>query len=99
MELRETCIHTAFLAMPQSLWCPIRSDKKGGGLATSVRIPPAHLPMLRIRIIKPTARVPLRALVAMRRNPTGVFDHPRQVQQVPGHEGRVAIGEVVLRAA
>lgn len=43
--------------------------------------------------------LPTRALIAMRGYAAGVFDCPRNVQQVPGHESRAAVGEVVLRAA
>ena len=49
--------------------------------------------------VEAAARVPLRALVAVRRDPAGVLEHPREVHEVPGHERRVAVGEVVLRAA
>jgi hypothetical protein len=38
-------------------------------------------------------------LVAMGRNPTGLFEHPAQVHEVPGHKRHVAVGEVILRAA
>src|SRR6185437_15272886 len=44
------------------------------------------------------ARVPAGTLVAVGRDAAGVLEHPGQVQQVPGHERGVAVGEVVLRA-
>ncbi len=43
--------------------------------------------------------VPRRTLIAMGWNPTGVFDHACQVQQIPRHEGCVAIREIVFRTA
>src|SRR5690349_11936219 len=48
--------------------------------------------------VEPRARVPLRALVAVARYAARVLEHLREVHQVPGHEGGVAVGEVVLGA-
>src|SRR6516164_4741563 len=49
--------------------------------------------------IEAASGVPFRALVAVGGDAAGVFEHPGQVQQVPGHERGVAVGEVVVRAA
>src|SRR4051794_41918195 len=76
----------------------------------NVNVAPDHTPagagyegprsaVLRVREVEPAARVPLRALVAVGRDATGVLEEPRDVQQVPGQERRVAVGEVVLRSA
>lgn len=54
---------------------------------------------VQVRVVEATAGLPSRARVTVRRDAAGVLDHPRQVQQVPGHEGGVAVGEVVLRPA
>src|SRR5215204_2523206 len=59
----------------------------------------ATLAVLRVRVVEAAAGVPLGALVAVRRDSARVLEHPGRVQQVPGHEGRVAVGEVVLRTA
>src|SRR5258708_8881798 len=45
------------------------------------------------------AGVPAGALVAVGGYAAGVLEQPGQVQQVPGHERGVAVGEVVVRAA
>src|SRR5215208_5690756 len=52
-----------------------------------------------VLVVEPAARVPLRALVPVCRHPAGVLEHLREVHEVPGHEGGVAVGEVVLRTA
>src|SRR2546430_10723023 len=59
--------------------------------------PPDCSAILRVLEVEPAAGVPLRALVAARRNAARVLEHPGQVHQVPGHERGVAVGEVVLR--
>jgi hypothetical protein len=61
-----------------------------GGLPLAVR---------RVVEVEAAARVPIRALVAVSGDATGILQHAGHVQQVPGHEGGVAVGEVVLRAA
>ncbi len=55
--------------------------------------------VLGVREVEAAAGVPLRALVAVGGDAAGVLQHPGQVQQVPGHEGGVAVGEVVLGTA
>jgi hypothetical protein len=57
------------------------------------------LPILRIRVAEMAACFPLGTLVSVSRDPARVFYHPRHVHQVPGHERRVAVGEIVLGAA
>ncbi len=52
--------------------------------------------VLGIRKIEAAAGVPLGALVAVGGDAAGVLQHPRQVQHVPGGEGGIAVGEVVL---
>src|SRR5262245_51860753 len=49
--------------------------------------------------VEAAAGVPGRTLVAVGGDAVGVLQHPGQVQQVPGHEGGVAVREVVLGAA
>ena len=49
--------------------------------------------------VEAAAGVPLRALVAVGRDAARVLEHAGEVQQVPGHERGVAVGEVVLRPA
>jgi Resolvase, N terminal domain len=39
---------------------------------------------------------PQRALVAVSRNPARLLEQPCEVEQIPGHEGRVPVREVVL---
>ena len=55
--------------------------------------------MLRVGGVKAAPRIPFRALVTVGGNAAGVFEHPRHMQQIPGHEGGVAVGEIVLRPA
>jgi hypothetical protein len=56
-------------------------------------------PVLRIREVGAAAGFPGGALVAVGGDAAGVLEQPRQVQHVPGREGGVAIGEVVLGTA
>ncbi len=49
-------------------------------------------------MVEAIARIPRRPLVAMGGNAAGILQHPRQMHQVPGHERRVALGEVVVDA-
>jgi hypothetical protein len=49
-------------------------------------------------MIEAAASVPLGLLVAMSRNPARRLEHSRQVQQVPGHERRIALRELVVEA-
>src|SRR5438477_3261467 len=58
-----------------------------------------HSPIVGVWEVESTARVPFRALIAVRGDPTGVLEYAREVEQVPGHEGGVAVGEVVLGSA
>src|SRR4051812_24040680 len=55
--------------------------------------------MLRVGEVKAAPRIPLRALVAVRRDAAGVLEHPGDVEQVPGEEGGVAVREVVVGPA
>jgi hypothetical protein len=54
--------------------------------------------VFRVCKVETAAGVPIGALVAVSWNATCIFDHPSHVQQIPSHEGRVAIGEVILRS-
>src|SRR5262245_30063924 len=56
----------------------------------------AYSPVLGVGEVEPRAGVPFAALVAVGRYAAGVLDQPGQVQQVPGHERGVPVGEVVL---
>ena len=47
-------------------------------------------------MIESATRVPLGALIAMCWNPACILDHSRKVEQIPGHECGVAIGEIIL---
>ena len=49
--------------------------------------------------VEPASGVPFGSLVAVGGDAAGVLEHPGQVHQVPGHEGGVAVGEVVAGAA
>lgn len=50
-------------------------------------------------MVESTARVPLRALVTVGWDASVVFDHSRQVHEVPGGKGRVAVSEIILGTA
>src|SRR5919202_2843350 len=52
--------------------------------------------MLRVLLVRAAAGYPLRPLIPVSRDASGVPDHPRHVHEVPGHESRVPVGEVVL---
>src|SRR5215212_7927066 len=52
--------------------------------------------MLGVLLVRAAARYPLRPLIALSRYTPGVLDHLRHVHQVPGHERRVPVREVVL---
>src|SRR5688572_16166017 len=56
-----------------------------------------HSSVLGIGEVDATSRLPGRALVAVRRHPAGVLEQPGEVQQVPRHERRVPVREVVVR--
>src|SRR5579859_1797395 len=56
---------------------------------------PPGLTILRVFKIKAAAGVPLAALVTIGRDTAVILEEFRQVHQVPGHEGCVAVGEVV----
>src|SRR5436309_13761957 len=55
--------------------------------------------MLGVGEVEPAAGVPLRALIPVDRDTTGVGDHPGHVEAVPGHERGVAVREVVVGPA
>src|SRR5688572_230582 len=57
------------------------------------------LPVLRVLEVVPAAGVPAGPLVAVGRDAARVLQHAGQVEQVPRHEGGVAVGEVVLGSA
>ena len=57
----------------------------------------SRLAVLGVCEVEPAARVPQRSLVAVNREAARVLHQPRQMEQVPRHEGRVSIREVVLR--
>src|SRR5262249_40891858 len=67
-----------------------------GQLALAPYVRPAVVPG---REVVPAAGVPAPALVAVGRHAAVVLEHAGDVQQVPGHERRVAVGEVVLGTA
>src|ERR671911_390239 len=60
---------------------------------------PAASAVLGVVGVEAAAGVPLRALVAVSRDAAGPLQHRPQVHQVPGREGGVAVGEVVLGTA
>src|SRR5664279_2366893 len=47
--------------------------------------------------VESRAGVPFLPLVAVGRKTAGALQHPGHMQQVPGHERRVAVGEVVVQ--
>ncbi len=55
--------------------------------------------MFGIRIIETAAGIPFGALVAMGRDPPGIFYHSCHVHEIPGHEGRIAVGKIILLTA
>ena len=55
-----------------------------------------QLAMLRVLLVRAAAGYPLRSLVPVGRDAPAVYDHPRQMRQVPGHESRIPVREVVL---
>ena len=57
------------------------------------------LAVVRVREVDAAAGIPGRALVPVCRHAPRVLQHAREVQQVPGEEGRVPVGEVVLGPA
>src|SRR5271166_3932958 len=57
------------------------------------------LTVVGIGVVESAAGVPLRALVTVCGDAARVLEQAGHVQKVPGHEGRVAVGEVVLRPA
>jgi hypothetical protein len=54
--------------------------------------------MLRVLGVRAAAGYPLRPLISVGRDATGILYHPRQVHEVPGHERSVPVREVVFRA-
>ena len=59
----------------------------------------SDLPVKRIWMIKATSRIPLGALITVRRNAVLRFQDTRQVHQIPCHERDITLREFVLRAA
>ena len=55
--------------------------------------------ILRVWVVEAAARIPGGALVAMDRDPARILQHACQVQEIPRHEGGVAIGEIVFKPA
>ena len=55
--------------------------------------------VLRVLVVEPAAGLPFAPLVAVRRYPAGVLQHPGEVEQVPRHERGIPVGEVVVRPA
>ena len=56
------------------------------------------LPVKRIWMIKATSRIPLGALITVRRNAVLRFQDTRQVHQVPCHERDITLCKVILWA-
>ena len=54
------------------------------------------LAMLGVLLVWAAASYPLRPLIPVSRDASSVFDHPRHVHEVPAHERRVPVREVVL---
>ena len=52
--------------------------------------------MLGVRVVPSTTRGPFRSLIAMCGHSPTILEHPRRVEQVVGHERRVAVREVVV---
>src|SRR3712207_4504750 len=65
-------------------------------LLSRVSVHAPQLSMLRVLLVRTAACYPLRPLVPVSRDAPGVLDHPRQGHQVPTHESRVPVREVVL---
>ena len=78
---------------------PQRSRLGEHAIVASRRHLRATSAVLGVGEVEAGAGVPLRALVAVRGDAAGVLEHARHVQQVPGRERRVAVGEVVLGPA
>jgi hypothetical protein len=75
-------------------------DPRVGGSSPSSGIPNAAVsPMLGVGEVKAGAGVPFGTLIAVGGDAAGVLEHPRHVEHVPGGEGRVAVGEVVVGSA
>ena len=52
--------------------------------------------MLGVLMVGTAAGYPLRSLVSVGRDAPGIFYHPGQMHEIPGHERRVSVREVVL---
>ena len=89
------CVHTRRERAPERTGnlCAVARLRR---LADELTEPTSESAVVGVREVEPSARVPCGALVAVGRDATCVGDHPREVEQVPGHEGRVPVGEVVL---
>src|SRR5581483_3217070 len=87
-------LHTATIAI--RIDCLVQAMLRPGTGVVASRRGSAVFGVLEVEA---AAGVPFRALVAVGRDAAGVPEHPGNVQQVPRHERRVAVGEVVLRTA
>src|ERR1700694_4092159 len=65
--------------------------------AKPLSLPSDLLAALGVGPAESLTRIPTSTLIAPRWYPAGVGEHLGEVHEVPGHEGRVAIGEVILR--
>ena len=43
------------------------------------------------------ARVPRGSLIAVSRHAAGILQHPREMHQVPSHEGGISLREIVVQ--
>lgn len=89
MNILYSLQHLGYTIPPQadSGWM----GEAGPGPARASEVPSA---VLRVGEVEPAARVPLGALVGVRRDAAGVLEHPRDVHEVPGHEGGVGVWRI-----
>src|SRR5680860_839171 len=82
---------------------PMRRAGCGAGACQRARSPVVGQMSSILRVgldeAEPLPLVPLASLVAVCRDATRPLDHLRRVHEVPGHEGRVAVGEIILGTA
>src|SRR4051794_2824076 len=97
VEARSVSAMAAPLPNPSQRW-PHARQREPIRTQRAVRDRVYSSAVLGVGIIEAAAGVPLRALVAVHRDAAGVLEHARHVQQVPGHERGVAVGEVVVDA-
>ena len=77
-----------------------KERRVGGGVAARILlVRGCSGAMLGILIVEAGAARPERGLISVSGNAVRVLERPREVQHVPGHERRVAGGEVVLGPA